>query len=171
MATGDWFIVDEFVDVVRARHPALRVQAMHLPEGGLAAFPHQRSAPSDVRGARESLDFTAQYLLADSVRAFRRERSTARPGRRELSRGARNSRRPAEPRPAILLGHRGGRHGVHGARSGAARRLHRNRQHRSPGTSHLREPAARSGSSRAWHGRRRAGADLSDRSGRRPRRR
>lgn len=70
VATGDWFTVDEFVEVVRARHPALRVEAMHLPEGGFAAFPHRRPAPSDVRAARASLGFTAQYSLADSVAHF-----------------------------------------------------------------------------------------------------
>ena len=49
IATGDWFSVTEFIDVVRQRYPALRVAELRLPEGGFAAFPHVRPAPSDVR--------------------------------------------------------------------------------------------------------------------------
>jgi len=70
VATGDWFTVDEFVDVVRTRYPALRVETMHLPQGGFAAFPHRRPAPSDVRAARDCLGFATQYSLADSVAHF-----------------------------------------------------------------------------------------------------
>ena len=70
VATGDWFTVDEFVGTVREQYPALRVEGMHLPQGGFAAFPHRRPAPSDVRAARNSLGFSAQYSLADSISHF-----------------------------------------------------------------------------------------------------
>jgi UDP-glucose 4-epimerase len=70
VASGEWFTVDEFVGVVREQYPALRIEAMHLPEGGFAAFPHRRPAPSDVRAARHSLGFSTQYSLADSISHF-----------------------------------------------------------------------------------------------------
>ncbi|KVM61976.1 NAD-dependent epimerase/dehydratase family protein [Burkholderia ubonensis] len=73
IATGAWWTVDEFVDVVRAQFPALRVGAMRLPDGGFAGFPHRRPAPSDVRAARRELGFTAACSLADSVAHFARD--------------------------------------------------------------------------------------------------
>ncbi|MBN3816982.1 NAD(P)-dependent oxidoreductase [Paraburkholderia sp. Se-20369] len=70
IATGAWLTVDEFVDIVRAQFPALRIGAMRLPDGGFAAFPHRRPAPSDVRAAQRELGFTATCSLADSVAHF-----------------------------------------------------------------------------------------------------
>lgn len=70
IATGDWFSVTEFIDVVRQRYPALRVAELRLPEGGFAAFPHVRPAPSDVSAARRELGFHAAHSLADSVGHF-----------------------------------------------------------------------------------------------------
>ncbi|VVE06103.1 NAD-dependent epimerase/dehydratase family protein [Pandoraea terrigena] len=70
VATGRWFTVDEFVEVVRHMYPSLRIGAMRLPSGGFAAFPHLRPAPSDVSAARRDLGFDATYSLADTVEHF-----------------------------------------------------------------------------------------------------
>ncbi|WP_322056775.1 NAD(P)-dependent oxidoreductase [Paraburkholderia sp. J63] len=70
IATGQWFSLDEFIEVVRQRYPSLCIAELRLPEGGFAAFPHVRPAPSDVSAARRELGFEAGYSLADTVAHF-----------------------------------------------------------------------------------------------------
>ncbi|MFM0500780.1 NAD-dependent epimerase/dehydratase family protein [Paraburkholderia caffeinilytica] len=70
IATGQWFSLDEFIEVVRQRYPLLSIAELRLPEGGFAAFPHVRPAPSDVSAARRELGFSAAHSLADTVAHF-----------------------------------------------------------------------------------------------------
>lgn len=70
IATGQWFSLDEFIEVVRRCYPSLSIAELKLPEGGFAAFPHIRPAPSDVSAARRELGFSAAYSLADTVAHF-----------------------------------------------------------------------------------------------------
>ncbi|SMG58284.1 NAD-dependent epimerase/dehydratase family protein [Paraburkholderia susongensis] len=70
IATGQWFSLDEFIDVVRERYPSLTIAELKLPEGGFAAFPHVRPAPSDVGAARRELGFSASHSLADTIAHF-----------------------------------------------------------------------------------------------------
>lgn len=70
IATGQWFSLDEFIAVVRQCYPSLTIAERKLPEGGFAAFPHLRPAPSDVSAARRELGFSAGYSLADTIAHF-----------------------------------------------------------------------------------------------------
>ncbi|NPT38255.1 NAD-dependent epimerase/dehydratase family protein [Paraburkholderia xenovorans] len=70
IATGQWFSLDEFIEVVRQRYPSLSISELRLPAGGFAAFPHVRPAPSDVSAARRELGFSATHSLADTVAHF-----------------------------------------------------------------------------------------------------
>ncbi|MFT4063603.1 NAD-dependent epimerase/dehydratase family protein [Paraburkholderia sp.] len=77
IATGRWFSLDEFIDVVRERYPSLDIAELKLPAGGFAAFPHVRPAPSDAGAAQRELGFTTRYSLADTVAHFAESLQTA----------------------------------------------------------------------------------------------
>lgn len=70
IATGHWFSLNEFVDVVRQRYPSLTLAECNLPDGGFAAFPYLRPAPSNISAAQRELGFSAAYSLADTVTHF-----------------------------------------------------------------------------------------------------
>ncbi|MCY1283284.1 putative epimerase/dehydratase [compost metagenome] len=67
IATGECVTFDELVALVRRSFPALRVEGVQLPDGGLSGFPFQRPAPSDVSASAKELGFRARYSLADTV--------------------------------------------------------------------------------------------------------
>ncbi|EDT41710.1 NAD-dependent epimerase/dehydratase family protein [Burkholderia ambifaria] len=67
VATGHHVSFDELVAIVRRHFPALRVEGVPLPRGGLSGFAFQRPAPSDVGAAWRELGFRARYSLEDTV--------------------------------------------------------------------------------------------------------
>lgn len=70
IATGEWFSVEAFIDVVRQCYPALQTTDLRLPEGGFAGFPHVRPASSDVSAAHREIGFKASYSLLETTRHF-----------------------------------------------------------------------------------------------------
>lgn len=68
IAPGTWHTMGDFVEAVRAIHPALQV-ALPPPTGkGFAGFPFKRPAPSSVAAAARDLGFECRHGLAESVR-------------------------------------------------------------------------------------------------------
>jgi UDP-glucose 4-epimerase len=68
IATGAWHTLDEVVATVRAVFPALVVERRIEARGGLAGFPFERPAPSDISAAAAELGFRAAYGLSETVR-------------------------------------------------------------------------------------------------------
>ncbi|MBS0339383.1 MAG: NAD(P)-dependent oxidoreductase [Proteobacteria bacterium] len=61
---------DDFVQAVRLRYPALRIELRTSATGGFAGFPHVREAPSDIGHAERELGWRPTFSLADSVAHF-----------------------------------------------------------------------------------------------------
>lgn len=67
VASGHWHSLEDFIDAVRQRFPALAVEIPQAIKTGFAGFPHQRPAPSSTEAARREIDFSANHGLADAV--------------------------------------------------------------------------------------------------------
>jgi nucleoside-diphosphate-sugar epimerase len=70
ISCGEMYTFDDVISAVRELYPSLKVEMRIELKGGLAGFPWERPAASDISLAQRDLGYASRYSLKDSIRHF-----------------------------------------------------------------------------------------------------